>query len=274
MTSKQLTLPEFENPPVSEVAISIEFQPLTGWRGPHAGLYWSRINREYPQTEVVPPLSSQLERFDEGLFQAPAVQIEMMRPDASRVWFVGDPPTYLVQIQRNRFIVNWRKVTGDEIYPRYDKEMRPRFLREWQRFQQFVSEHNLGAIDVAQCEITYVNDILRGEAWNSFAESLTLLANWTPRGTINFLPPPETLTIAGAVRMPEDRGRLHFATQHVIRQIDQREAIQLRLVARGRPQTTSDDDVLKWIDMGHEWIVLGFADITSAKAQELWKRIR
>jgi uncharacterized protein (TIGR04255 family) len=273
MDSHRLSLPEFENPPVSEVVISIEFDPLAGWRGPHAGLYWSRISHEYPQTEVVPPLPSQLERF-EAVFQAPAIQIEMMNPDVSRTWFVGDPPTHLIQIQRNRFIVNWRKVKGDETYPRYDKEVRPRFVREWQRFQQFVSELRLGPISVAQCEVTYINDILRGEGWNSFAESLTMLANWIPKGTTGFLPPPETLTIAGSVRMPEDSGRFHFATQHVIRQIDQREAIQLRLTARGRPQSTSDEDVLRWIDMGHEWIVLGFTDITSAKAQELWKRTR
>lgn len=197
-----------------------------------------------------------------------------MSPDASRVWFVGDPPTYLIQIQQNRFVINWRKVKGDEIYPRYEKEIRPRFLREWQRFQQFVGEHHLGAISVRQCEITYVNDILRGEGWSTFAESLTLLSNWTPGEASRFLPPFETLTIAGSIRMPEERGRLHVATQHAIRQIDQREAIQLRLVARGRPLSTSDDDVLKWIDVGHEWIVRGFVDITSAKAQDLWKRIR
>jgi uncharacterized protein (TIGR04255 family) len=274
MASQQSALPEFENPPVSEVAISIEFDALTEWRGPHAGLYWSRINREYPHTQVVAPLPSQLERFEEGLFQAPTVQIEMMNPDSGRVWFLGEPPTNLIQIQRNRFVVNWRKVKGDEAYPRYEKEIRPRLLREWRRFQEFVREQQLGTINVVQCELTYVNDILRGEGWNTFGESLTLLSNWNSRGSTSFLPSPETLTIVGAFRMPEDRGRLHFATQHVLRQIDQREAIQLRLVARGRPQSTSDEDVLKWIDMGHEWIVLGFVDLTSAKAQELWKRTR
>jgi hypothetical protein len=30
-------LPEFEDPPVSEVALSVQFAPLETWRSPHAG---------------------------------------------------------------------------------------------------------------------------------------------------------------------------------------------------------------------------------------------
>jgi uncharacterized protein (TIGR04255 family) len=267
-------LPEYENPPVSEVALSVEFQPLAGWHGPHAGLYWGQINKEYPRTEVQVPLPSQIERFDQPSWQAPAIHVEMVSPDIARVWFLAEPPTWIIQVQRNRFILNWRKVKGDEIYPRYEKEVRPRFEKEWSRFQRFVAEHSLGPIDILQCEITYVNDILRGEGWNNFAESVSLLAHWIPRGTTGFLPPLETFAIAGSVRLPQDAGRLHFGTQHAIRQIDQREVVQLRLTARGLPASSADSDLLRWMDIGREWVVRAFTDITSSKAQELWKRIR
>ena len=273
MASLQPKLPEFETPPVSEVAISIEFTALPNWRGPHAGLYWGKIARDYPKTEVQLPLPSQIEPAGQAL-QPQTVRVEMMSPDLSRVWFIANPPTDLIQIQRNRFIVNWRKVNGTETYPRYQKHVRPRFLQEWKRFQEFVKEQDLGAIDVVQCELTYVNDILKGEGWNTFEESITMLANWKSRGTTGFLPPLETLSVSGSMAVAEARGRLHFAFQHVFRQIDMREAIQLKLVMRGRPASSREDDVAKWLDDGHERIVLGFVDLTSPEAQKLWKRIQ
>jgi hypothetical protein len=115
---------------------------------------------------------------------------------------------------------------------------------------------------------------VRGEGWNDFSESVKLFANWVSRSTTGFLPPLETLAIAGSVRLPHEAGRLHFATQLAIRQIDQREVVQLRLTARGRPTSGSDIDVLRWMDLGREWVVRAFADITSPKAHELWKRTR
>jgi uncharacterized protein (TIGR04255 family) len=265
-------LPEFDNPPVSEVAISVEFDTLEGWRSPHGGLYWGRIQTDYPHTEGQPPLPSQIEMFGDEFLQMPMPRVELLNPDIMRFWFLAEPPTRLIQVQRDRFIINWRKVRGDEEYPRYEAEMRPRFEREWVQFQDFVREQSVGSINVQQCEVTYVNDILRGEGWNSVSDSLALFSPWWGSGSEHFLPTPETLIISGSFRIPDDRGRLHFATQHVRRQIDQREAIQLRLTARGRPDSSDNPSVLRWMDLGREWIVRGFTDLTSPHAHALWKR--
>jgi uncharacterized protein (TIGR04255 family) len=272
MSARPTPLPEFEKPPVSEVALSVLFAPLVNWRSAHAGLYWSRISGEYPNTETHPPLPRQIEQFDPNFVQRPSVQIEMINPDISRFWFVADPPNKLIQLQRDRFIINWRKVKGDETYPRYLVEMRPRFDREWKDYAAFISQQKIGSIDVQQCEITYINDLLQGESWNTFAEALSLFAPWWKDGTDGFLPRPETLGISGSIRMPGDHGRLHFNAMHVRRQIDNRESIRLELVARGSPGVGPHADVLKWMDMGHEWIVRGFADLTSKQAHLLWKR--
>lgn len=273
MNAGTAPLPEFENPPISEVALSVEFAPLENWRSPHAGLYWGQINKTYPKTEVQAPLPSQVEKYGEEFWQnRPGIRIELANPDISRFWFLSDPPTKLIQIQRDRFVINWRKVKGDEIYPRYFKEMRPRFEREWKEFKTFVVAQNIGTIAVQQCEVTYVNDILKEKEWTSFQESLNLFAPWWKGGTEGFLPSPETLALSGSFRIPGEDGRLHFAAQHARRGVDNREMIQLRLVARGKPASTTDDDMLKWMDMGHEWIVRGFADLTSKRAHEIWGR--
>lgn len=276
MTFQDTNQPEFGRPPVSEVAISVQFVPLDNWRGPHAGLYWSRISADYPNTEVQPPLLSLVERFGVDFWQREQpIQIRLAGPNPQmRTWFIGKQPTDLVQVQRDRFVVNWRKVKGDETYPRYHAELRSRFEREWARFRAFVEEQGLGKIDVQQAELTYVNDMPQGDGWNNFGEVGRVFALWGPKGSTGFLPPVETMGFNGSFAMPDQRGRLHFTLQHLLRSTDNKEVIQLQLVARGKPNSGSDVDLLAWMDLGHDWIVRGFLDLTTAEQQAVWRRTK
>ena len=268
-------LPEFANPPVSEVALSVVFAPLENWRNAHAGLYWGRILDRYPHSESHPPVMSQVEKFDQGQTQGQTVRLEfsnLSNPDLQRVWFLSEPATRLLQIQRDRFTINWRKVSGDEAYPRYAKELRQSFEKEWNQFSAFLAEQKIGTPEISQCEVIYVNDMLKGENWEEFSEAMSLFEPWWKRGTDGFLPPIENLNLGGSFRMPEDRGRLHFAVQRVIRSIDSREAVQLQFIARGKPNSSDTKDILAWMDMGREWVVRGFADLTSGRAHKMWGR--
>ncbi|WP_119418875.1 TIGR04255 family protein [Desertibaculum subflavum] len=268
-------LPQFDRPPVTEVAISVAFARLPRWRNPHAGLFWSRVADEYPDTETKPPIENIMERFgDDMWFREAGPRSEPTDSDESRAWFLARPDNYLIQVQSDRFVVNWRKRNPQNVYPRYTAEMRPRFLREWGRFKGFVAEQGLGALDLQQCEVTYVNDILRGDGWNTFAESLSLFSPWWGSGTDNFLPLPGSLSLNGWFEIPEQRGRLRFTARHVRRGSDQQEIVQLQLVARGKPQTNDDDGMMQFLDLGREWIVRGFADLTSTTAHQHWGRTR
>lgn len=276
MSASSTPRPEFTNPPVSEVVLSVQFLPLAEWRTPHAGWYWQKIIANYPTTQEQPPLLPMIERFGEDLRSsqtAPSLlRFAPMDPDSSRFWFIGDDPTRLIQIQRDRFSINWRKVTGDETYPRYERAIRPRFLREWSQFRAFVAEAGLGTVDVRQCEMTYVNHIPCGDGRVTFPKALSLLSYWSGRGSNGFLPEPETFGMSASYLMPDDSGRLHFSAQRVIRQADQRDGLQIQLDARGRPASSEDADVLTWMDLGRDWIVRGFTDLTSDEAHKLWGR--
>src|ERR1019366_8701682 len=98
-------------------------------------------------------------------------------------------------------------------------------------------EQKVGPITVQQCELTYINEVIQGKGWETFQESSALFEPWWKDGTDGFLPKPESLSISGAFQMPDERGRLHFNAQHVRRQLDDREAIQLQFVARGAPSS-------------------------------------
>lgn len=272
LTGQVAPLPEFDRPPVSEVAISAEFDPLPKWKSSHAGLYWAQINATYPLTEVQPPLLSVPERFGEEMWRKPAVQVSMIDPDSSRFWFFSEQKDQLIQVQRDRFIMNWRRLKDDDVYPTYRKVLRARFVDEWNRFKAFVSKNDLGTFHVQQCELTYVNDIAHGNGWTNVDELLALFSCLWKRSKDGFLPTPEFLTTTGSFLMPEQKGRLRFVAQPVRRQSDDKMAYQLQITARGRPAASTDEAVLAWIDLGHEWIVRGFVDLTSQRAHELWGR--
>ena len=267
-------LPEYTKPPVSEVALSVMFAPLEKWRSVHAGVFWSKIKDRYPSTENYPPIANQMEVFDQDPkpLKSMTFRLDVHNPDAQRYWFLADPPTKLIQVQRDRFVVNWRKVKGDEAYPRYEKELRPRFAEEWNALIAFLKEQDLGEPEVQQCEVFYVNDMLRPDDWKEFSDSLSLFSHWWAKSPEGFLPLPSSLNVSGSFTMPDKAGRLHFTSQRVFRAIDEREAVHLQLFARGKPKSSSLDDILSWMDLGREWVVRGFTDLTSPEAHKLWGR--
>jgi uncharacterized protein (TIGR04255 family) len=271
------TLPEYDNPPVSEVALSVLFSPLEKFRSPHLGLYWAEINKEYPTTESQMPIPPQIERFGEELWSNhPKFRVEIAGPwETGRTWFIGEPPTRVLQIQNNRFTFNWRKVKGDETYPRYAKEISPRFRREWDRFRQFVDRHEVGPVEVLQCELEYLNDLPKGEAWNTFSDLKRIFTFWSDNRTEKFLPSLETAGLSGSFLMANQQGRLHIMIQHLKRSTDGKEVIQFRLIARGKPSSGRNDDIFEWMDRARIWIVNGFTDLTCSEMQtNLWRRTR
>jgi hypothetical protein len=68
------------------------------------------------------------------------------------------------------------RLQGDEIYPRYKIELRPRFKEEWETFVDFLTKQKIGEPSVQQCEMTYVNDLLEEDDWKNNAESLALFS--------------------------------------------------------------------------------------------------
>jgi uncharacterized protein (TIGR04255 family) len=264
-------LPDYDNPPVVETAIGVEFAPLEKWEIPHFGLFWQRIQAEYPYFEVNPPVATQVEKpqLEFRLSQFP--RLEVSSKPLVRCWFLNEAKTELIQVQNDRLVRNWRKVLGSEPYPHYET-IRPAFKRDWEQFCEFLSLHGLGMPDVRQCEVTYVNQIDRGKGWETFADLPSVFPAWAGVTSENYLPAPESVLFDVSYLMPEKQGRLRVAVVHAFRQADARETLQFTLTARGKPASSAVSDLLKGLDLGREWVVRGFTDFTSARMHELWRR--
>ncbi len=269
-------LPEFETPPLVEVALAVEFEKLPDFRTPHVGLLWNEFKAQYPQIEEHAPIESQLERFGIPAGGRPQVQIEMIdKPPIPRCWFLNESGSELIQIQQDRFIHNWRKIGEGDEYPRYE-HIRENFSSDLDRFAKFLEREELGVFNPIQCEVTYVNHIVADSHWKDHSELHKVLTVIDERYTDKFLPKCERLCCNGSYIIPtlegNPLGRLHFSVEPGVRALDNQAIFQFKLIARGRPVADGMAGVLGFLDIGREWIVRGFAALTEHELQSNWGR--
>lgn len=255
-------LPDYRNPPLVEVAIGCSFAPLDAFKLPHVGEYWALIKGEYPECEQMPPIGEPHRISDNWPSPFP------------RIWFVGQDESQLIQLQNGRFICNWRKRTEEADYPRYPALIE-KFWDTFSGFRDFVKGEELGRVNIQECELTYTNHIFYDELLSTPAEIAELFPDfaWQCRGE-RFLPAPGPQSWRLRFELPDDAGMLRVDLKHAKRQSDERPLFVLQLSARGLGEAENDEDVRDWYDMSHEWVVKGFADLSSDRAQkELWERI-
>ena len=275
VTERDSTLPDFTNPPVIETVLSLQFAPLEKFGILHFGLYWQKIRTDYPRSELHPPLPSVTEEFGpnpipHGIDLKLALGFPFGPP--VRFWFIDESDNRLLQIQNGRFIYNWRKIKGDEAYPRYEG-IREKFKEEWVRYCTFLEEENLGTPEVNQCEVTYVNHIEYDAGWKGYGELSKVIACWKGSYSGTFLPPPEKINLNVRHLLPGKEGRLHISLEPVLRSGDAVEVLQLNLTARGAPGSSNVEDIFRWLDLGREWIVRGFTDFTTENMHKHWRRL-
>jgi uncharacterized protein (TIGR04255 family) len=266
-------LPKYAEPPVIEVVCGVLFTSIHGLLAPHFGLLWEKLRPEYLECQEVAPLVPLIERFDE----LPEVGLELSdRPPLPRIWFLRTDGS-IVQVQRDRFLYNWRKIQPEVDYPHYP-EVIERFETYLSTFRAFLNEHNLGAVEPLQYEMTYVNHIPQGPAWASMSEIGKVFPDFSwqsksPSGhTARFLSAPERIDWRTSFLLSDTTSRLHVHMQ--MGQLPQTglPVLRLELTVRGIGATQSLDTMHQWFDFAHETIVRAFADLTSEQAQkDVWK---
>jgi uncharacterized protein (TIGR04255 family) len=270
VASQPTTLRDFSSPPVVETVLGVQFAPLS-FAIPHFGLYWSRIQSEFPQYRVLPPLGHVREQFGAPSGGTIWKGIELVQELDIRCWFLDKPGNQIIQIQRDRFIYNWQKISGSEVYPRYEN-VRVRFEAEWRQFRDFLEESGFGKPEVNQCEVTYVNHLEYGKGWKSFGELNKVISCWSGKHSGTFLPEPEKVSMTVNYLLPDNQGRMYVSLEPVLRTRDAKEVLQLNLTVRGAPSSSAEADVLQWLDIGRQWIVEGFTDFTTDAMHKLWGR--
>lgn len=270
MTTTTPLLPQYEEPPVNEVVFSLLFKPIENLQTPHIGLLWSRYQPEYPYCDEFAPLLPAIEFFEN---ESVTTHIELTDvPPLPRAWFINSSENGVIQIQRDRFILNWRKVQPEDEYPRYSNIIKL-FRPHLSKFEYFLKDLELGIIEPLQYEITYVNHIPKGNGWTMLSDLGKIFPDFAWQTNENrFLPNCSSLNWRTTFDLPNQVGRLHVVIRSALRE-DNHPIVSFELTVRGIEDSGSLEAMWNWFDTAHEWIVLGFADLTSEEVQKnIWKR--
>jgi uncharacterized protein (TIGR04255 family) len=258
---------KFQNPPVNEVVITLYHLPIPEMKAEHIGSYWDTIRKKYPlcvqQPIVTPPdaLPVFLEAVPGEIFPLP------------RFWFHSSAHPTLIQLQRNAFMLNWRRTTGpDDAYPHYEAVARD-FWAELENYQRFVQEAVGGKLDpIQRCELTYVNIITPNEF---FANESQLMNVLPPTASFYDLQTPDR-QLSGINATVSYRVSPTLLVDLAIRfgrRADTNEvAVGLELKAYGAPADLSLEGARAWYDAAHDATYKLFLNATAKTVQEkIWK---
>ncbi|MBW4444356.1 MAG: TIGR04255 family protein [Plectolyngbya sp. WJT66-NPBG17] len=262
-------LPSFENPPVTEVACSVLFRSIEELATAHVGLLWQAFQPEYPYVEDTVPLASKVEFFENKPIEA-KLQITGV-PPMPRVWFITESGNRVIQIQRERFIHNWRKIQNTDEYPRYESVVN-KFQEYLSTFEGFLANSRLSKLSYLQYELTYVNQIPQSHGWKTFEDIGNIFPDFSWRTqSERFLKSPKSLNWGTSFDLPDEIGRLYVGVSSAMQ--GNEPILLVELTVRGIGDYAAPESLRKWFDIAHDWIVRAFADLTAESIQtEIWKR--
>lgn len=257
------SLPDFENPPLNEVVLGIQFTPIPGYQQIHAGEVWKLYQSKFPVVQEHPALPPTLENFG---FRPTSMEFGFMSGAThDRFWFLNPSHDELIQYQPDKFLHNWRKVgTEENVYPRFEAII-SKYSQELATLENyFKTSFSAPGISVNQCEVAYINYIYmedtKGLALNDIFSFLKY----------DNLPDEFSCNFSRYLRNSEGQphGRI---TCTVAQALGQRGPMYtMSLSVKGYPGGPSIAEALKFISNGREAIVHLFKELTGPKVHKLW----
>ncbi len=265
--AKKIVPPNYKNPPLIEVAVSIQFKDVNGFKAAYIGDLWNAFGRKaFPHTEDHPIIHT---ADGSSIFQSDPYK------EMPRTWFLNEEKTELIQFQRNRLVFNWRKTDDnpDASYKRYEY-ISQKFMSYLQILEKFVKDYLKEPLVYTGMELTYINNIPIASfgGIEKIGDCLKDIA-WVMGK--EYLPNPAKYKGAWNFELPDINGGMTANVQS-LQQVDGTPVLRLDLVAKGlytSPFDKGNNNMLKWYDKAHEYIVHGFEDLTTQKMQKIWKKL-
>lgn len=158
--------PELAEPPIEEVVCGVVFEPLEFLDALEQGVYWNSVVDRFPKKQLQPPI------LDRDGYLSPSVVLPI------RSWLISEAEDLLVQIQHDRFYMNWRR--RDAHYPRFRdrneaRGLCTRVLEELEHFRTFIRTRHAVDIEIVRVELQKQDLLLRGKHWSDFRDLAQLL---------------------------------------------------------------------------------------------------
>ncbi len=174
----------------------------------------------------------------------------------------------MIQVQNGRFFYNWMAQGQDSHYPRYTV-ICPEFVNALSDFRRFLTEELIGEFRPNQWELTYINQVAKGDLWTTPADWARVFRRPEMLPLRLGIVPMETVSFAWRGVIQPNRGRLHVEIQRGQLAVPEgQETLTITLTARG--PANSDAELSDGLGHGHNAIIGGFRDLTSDQALARW----
>jgi uncharacterized protein (TIGR04255 family) len=268
-------LADYTSPPVTEVVLGVQFNSLERFLAPHLGLVWGRFRSDFPNIVEHPPLFPTFETFGSHPQFFPAMGLQIAAADMPRVFFINEDRTQLLQLQKDRFLHNWRKIAAGGEYPRFER-MLETFEIGFKTVIDVLAEEKLGTVIPNQCEVSYINQIpvLDGESvYDTFNKVFAHQSASMILDDLGGAPEDLRLLLRYIIRDENSApaGRVIISADPA-RRADGVTIIQLTLTARGIPPTPDSAGLVNFLGRGRLHIVRAFTNLTSEQMHKEWGR--
>jgi len=194
-------------PPVGELVLSVQFTPLSKMYSGHFGMFWQEVLPEWKCEQDADSIQDQFEDLDGPMKFMQQISFGPSQ-HPGRLVLASSSGDRLCQVQRSRYVHNWRQV-GTE-YPVYSVFL-GNFLNGLRKFHNFIEKHGLGPLTTNQWELVYVDVFPEGEDWKELEEWKNVLP-----GLFASLEVADGLRLcnrnaAWSFELPEGKGRMHVS---------------------------------------------------------------
>lgn len=259
-------LADFRRPPLDEVVLGVQFEPIRDMTAVHARGVWELFQATYPRVQEQPQIAPQFETFG-GAGHHPSIKFQIGNaPVGSRLWFTSADESHLVQFQSDRFLLNWRRRPASGDYPRFEGIAKQYEALIAQLERHITLEFNQGLL-VNQAEVSYINVIP--------VDSYSDLPKWVKLLT-GFSVSIEGVSVVFTEAVVDNAGRPYARLTHELQSAisgdGKSKLITLSLTVRGKPILPGVDGALEFMRTAREVIVSRFDAMTTDEAHRIWER--
>jgi uncharacterized protein (TIGR04255 family) len=271
----------FQAPPLNEVVLSVQFDDPVVDDAFALAEFWPAVRSDFPRLERHLPIAPAREDFGVPPSPQEGLPFEVLTEHlAQRYWFVSDDGTRLVQMQPDRFILNWRQTNPGDTYPRY-RELRSEFRRLYEVFLSLLGPDRSQQAVAALCEVSYINHIeAQSPEHTEYHVNLGRIIRLVRPITDDVAGDPEDAQFHQRYRLADPSGseqpigRLYVSVLPAYRKADSTPIYAMTLLARGRPETGSLSGAVGFFDFGRGLLVREFASITTEAMHRKWRMER
>jgi uncharacterized protein (TIGR04255 family) len=250
---------KFRKPPIQELICGVQYKNIN-LSLPIINEFYTGIKEEFPKIEEKQALgfiAYSMKDADEKILQ--------LKNDAIvRYWFLKKDDTQLIQLQKNRYHYNWRRLGNEnETYPHF-KNVFDEFKTNFEKFKNHVNNYKQN-IEINYLEITFLDHIKVSD----FGDKLKVDEIFTFLKNDNILAKADGFQITYRVPIEICDGNYQLTAYTAIKEGSKDLIIILNTTLNGKLNDKSNN-YETWFKNAHDIIKNEFYNQITGKAKKIW----